>query len=177
MGRREEILEAGLAIVKEGGIEALHARSVAARVGINHAAVHYYFARRTDLILGVSAAALEQFSQLRASLLEQHHTRWEAHLMLVEALAEDETFIQVLCMLFGAAKRDAACGAEFLRLVREWVFTLRLDTRGYENSTSPFVDPDLLVSTFIGLLMLSVTTCPPFSLRPKLIEMVSSMRE
>lgn len=61
MDRREEILKAAYDLLGERGIEDLHARSVAAKVGVNHALIHYYFAKREDLLLAIANYLKQRF--------------------------------------------------------------------------------------------------------------------
>ncbi|HMS56056.1 MAG TPA: helix-turn-helix domain-containing protein, partial [Fimbriimonadaceae bacterium] len=68
--RRGQILDTSFEIVHEHGLEGLHARTVAARIGINHAAVHYYFPKREDLILALCERLGKRLSDDRATALE-----------------------------------------------------------------------------------------------------------
>ncbi len=79
--KRELALEAAYDIVAEEGLEGLHARSVAARIGVNHAAVHYYFKKRSDLLLALADFALAKFARDREAVLEDAGSdRLKAHL-------------------------------------------------------------------------------------------------
>lgn len=59
--RREEMLRIAFDILATDGLEGLHARTLAARMGVNHATVHYYFPTRSDLLRAVWASAESQF--------------------------------------------------------------------------------------------------------------------
>lgn len=56
--RRAQILAAAEALVREGGIEALSVRSVAARTGIGASTLRYYFPSQRDLNEAVAARLL-----------------------------------------------------------------------------------------------------------------------
>jgi AcrR family transcriptional regulator len=59
--RRRSLVQAAYDLIAEGGFEQLRTRSVAARAGVNIATLHYYFARKEDLIQGVVEYLLQQF--------------------------------------------------------------------------------------------------------------------
>lgn len=60
---RPQILESALAILSEEGLEGLHARSIAARLNINHASVHYYYKSRADLLTATASHAAATWSE------------------------------------------------------------------------------------------------------------------
>lgn len=59
--RRQSLVEAAYHQIAEGGFEQLRTRDIAARAGVNIATLHYYFARKEDLIQGVVEYLLHQF--------------------------------------------------------------------------------------------------------------------
>lgn len=59
--RRQALIEAAYHLIAQGGFERLRTREIAARVGVNIATLHYYFARKEDLIQGVVEYLLAQF--------------------------------------------------------------------------------------------------------------------
>jgi AcrR family transcriptional regulator len=59
--RRQSLVKAAFQLIAEGGFERLRTRDIAARVGVNIATLHYYFARKEDLIQGVVEYLLQQF--------------------------------------------------------------------------------------------------------------------
>ncbi|MDQ2886563.1 MAG: TetR/AcrR family transcriptional regulator [Chloroflexota bacterium] len=59
--RRRSLVQAAYHLIAEGGFEGLRTRSVAARAGVNIATLHYYFARKEDLIQSVVEYLLQQF--------------------------------------------------------------------------------------------------------------------
>jgi AcrR family transcriptional regulator len=59
--RRQSLVEAAYHLIAQGGFEQLRTREIAARAGVNIATLHYYFARKEDLIAGVVEYLLRQF--------------------------------------------------------------------------------------------------------------------
>lgn len=59
--RRQSLIQAAYHLIAEGGFERLRTRDVAARAGVNIATLHYYFARKEDLIQGVIEYLLQFF--------------------------------------------------------------------------------------------------------------------
>lgn len=59
--RRQSLVLAAYHLIAEGGFERLRTRDVAARAGVNIATLHYYFARKEDLIQGVIEYLLQFF--------------------------------------------------------------------------------------------------------------------
>jgi AcrR family transcriptional regulator len=54
------LIEAGLAIVEESGIEALSLRAVARRAKVSHTAPYHHFAGKSELLAAVAAAGFDQ---------------------------------------------------------------------------------------------------------------------
>jgi AcrR family transcriptional regulator len=59
--RRRSLVQAAYHLIAEGGFEGLRTREIAARAGVNIATLHYYFARKEDLIQSVVEYLLRQF--------------------------------------------------------------------------------------------------------------------
>ncbi len=59
--RRRSLVEAAYHLIAERGFERLRTRDIAARAGVNIATLHYYFARKEDLIQAVVEYLLKQF--------------------------------------------------------------------------------------------------------------------
>src|SRR5437016_5347242 len=123
MDRKTEILEAAYLIVAEEGNEGLHARSVAARIGINHAAVHYYFPKRADLLLGLCEFVLKRFADDRSAKQELFADRVESHIAHVAGYChESHGFLRNWISIFMASSTDQNLRAELVRHLREWAF-------------------------------------------------------
>ncbi len=59
--RRRSLVQAAYHLLAEGGFERLRTRNIAARAGVNIATLHYYFARKEDIIRSVVEYLLQQF--------------------------------------------------------------------------------------------------------------------
>ena len=59
--RRRSLVQAAFHLIAEGGFEQLRTRDIAARAGVNIATLHYYFARKEDIIQSVVEYLLRQF--------------------------------------------------------------------------------------------------------------------
>ncbi|MBA3943926.1 MAG: TetR/AcrR family transcriptional regulator [Herpetosiphonaceae bacterium] len=68
-GRRHELARATVSMIAERGLEGLRTRDVAARVGLNIATLHYYFATKADLIAGAVEYIVEQSRHVHAPLV------------------------------------------------------------------------------------------------------------
>jgi TetR/AcrR family transcriptional regulator, regulator of cefoperazone and chloramphenicol sensitivity len=64
--RRDSLVRAAFACLAAGGFEGLRTRSVADRVGVNIATLHYYFPTKEALIGGVTDYLASQFITLHA---------------------------------------------------------------------------------------------------------------
>lgn len=106
LSKREQILLVSYEILGKSGLENLHARTVAAELKMNHAAVHYYFKTREDLLVALVGYAQKRFeSDLDrvTSALTSASKRLEAHIALYEAYARPQSrYFRVLSSLFVA---------------------------------------------------------------------------
>jgi len=64
--RRQNLVRAATALIAERGFEGLRTREVAARVGVNIATLHYYFATKEALVSGVADYISDQFRTTHA---------------------------------------------------------------------------------------------------------------
>jgi AcrR family transcriptional regulator len=167
--RKGQILAAAYEIVGEDGLEGLHARSVAAKVGINHAAVHYYFATRNDLLVALAEYTLVRFSADRDKLIANTTdpaTRIEAHLAQAEAYCKTKSrFVKNWTSLFVAAIADEKIRKILADQLLDWTKTVKSDVESggqQVKKSSPFVNPELLVGSLLGLLLLCHTMGPKF---------------
>jgi len=60
---RKDLVEAGISILRDKGIEGLSLRECAARAGVSHAAPAYHFKNLTGLYTAISARGFELFSE------------------------------------------------------------------------------------------------------------------
>jgi len=164
--RKEQILAAAYEIVGLEGLEGLHARSVAAKVGINHAAVHYYYPKRLDLLAAVTSYAMTRFMRDRDKLLSGANNpgpKLEAHLALAEVYCKPNSrFLKNWVSFFVAAITEESLRNTLSDHLKDWASTMKTDIEsgsktGVVRRASPFVNPELLLASLIGLMLMSQT--------------------
>lgn len=156
MARRDEILQASFEILGGEGLEALHARTVAAKLDINHATVHYYFPRRPDLLVGAAEYAVAQLIKDRASLGDPISPRdaIENELALTEAYAKPGSRMGRAVMALAAARHEVPALTPHLE---KWMGLFEASlAEALPNAklrkSSPFADPSLLAATLFGIV-------------------------
>ena len=160
MGRKEQILKAAYEIVGRAGIEGLHARTVAADIGINHAAVHYYFRTRSDLIAALVDYTLLRFEQDRERLLLKAKTKQEridAIIAQARAYARPESrFAKNWASFFVASIADPTLKAKLVQGIQEWIEGLsgELDAVGRRDQ-DPILSAEVMAATLIGIVVMS----------------------
>jgi AcrR family transcriptional regulator len=60
---RAALIEAGLAIVERGGVQALSLRAVARQAAVSHSAPYHHFAGKSELLAAVAAAGFDRLVQ------------------------------------------------------------------------------------------------------------------
>lgn len=123
--RRQSLVEAAYHLIAEGGFEQLRTRDIAARAGVNIATLHYYFARKEDLIQGVVEYLLSQFMtaylpgssfEMRTPLEQIQGELAEMHYLLQK---KPEMFI-VMNELVLRSLHDSAIRAHITWLEKGW---------------------------------------------------------
>lgn len=145
------------------GLESVHARTVAAQMGVNHATVHYYYRTRTELL-----AALTEYlgKQLERDLERASHgveagiDALEAELAVVEAYAGPESrWFKVLCALLTASGTMPALGPGVQGVVLAWRDNLKNRLAACSptelDRKSPLARADLLAAALLGLVALA----------------------
>ncbi len=164
MDRREQILSTAYERLGREGLEALHARSVAGDIGINHAAIHYYFPTRKDLILALIDYALERFEHDRAAALAQaggDAEAVEAEIALYDAYASDRSrFFRVWVSFYVAAMADAVIMSRLRTLNDRWEQAFlessdRAKAAGVHVVDSGIGGPRRFIATALGLALLA----------------------
>ncbi len=156
MARRDEILQAAFEILGGEGLEALHARTVAAKLKINHATVHYYFPQRPDLLVGAAEFAVAQLAKDRASLgpPESPREAIENELALTEAYAKPGSRMGRAVMALAAARHETPSLAPHLEQwmgLFESALAEALPNAKLRKST-PYADASLLAATLFGIV-------------------------
>lgn len=182
--RKAQMLEAAYEILGQEGLEGLHARSVAARVGVNHAAVHYYFPRRLDLIDAVIDYAVDRFHddvrnfRAKASGPAQH---LETDLALFEAYCRPTSrFFRVWASLFVAGQAEPTIRAKLEEFSSAWTATLEQSLNlahaaGRLNEASDYADAELLATTVLGLGLRAQVGSKPADAGPRFDRLAESL--
>lgn len=154
--RREQILEKAYDMLGEGGLESVHARTVGSALGINHATVHYYFRRRTDLLVGVADFALRRLKADREALGAARSPQGaiENELALAEAYARPNSrMARVILGLLAAASMNpelkAAVGQLWTELGRPGSEAI---SKAKVRRSSPYHHNDLWTATLFGVM-------------------------
>ena len=114
--RRKEILEAGLALLREQGLAGLTQPRVAAKVGLRQSHLTYYYPTRTDLLAAVGRVAMEsQIGAVRA-LFSGISSSEQAADRIASLLVRHENS-RVLSALAQAADQEPAVRAVFNELL------------------------------------------------------------
>lgn len=111
-GLRAALVEAGLAILEEGGLEALTLRAIAGRVGVSHAAPRRHFASLRDLQGAIAAEGFRRHAAMMREGVGPGATREErlwAALRGYAAFAERHPALYAL--MFSAHRADHASPA------------------------------------------------------------------
>lgn len=125
------MLLAAYEIVGKKGLEALHARTVAQVVQVNHATVHYYFPKRVDLLVGLCQALENRYDQDLRHVSQQAKSardRIEARAVLFEAYCRPSSrFIKVFNALTVAAVEQPLVNEALNGMLTKWLNDLRTD--------------------------------------------------
>lgn len=156
MNRREQIVRAAYEIAGREGLEAVHARTVAQAVGVNHAAVHYYFPKRCDLLLALLEGLRQRLEEDRTkvgALDGSDEDQLEGELALVEAYCRPESrFLKVLASLFVASIEMEELRAPLTDFLTSWRDRLAklLSSRARKRG-SLASNPTFVLACFLGM--------------------------
>ena len=155
-GRRDEIVEAAYNLMGTQGLEAVHARTVASQLEINHATVHYYFPKRDDLLSGIAGYAALRMAKDRAAIGEPKDGREgiENELALAEAYCRSTSrFAKVLIGLVAASIDSPKVRAPLNTLWTEWTSILaELTKKAGLRRSSSYNDPEVFAAQLFGLM-------------------------
>jgi AcrR family transcriptional regulator len=154
--RREKILEAGFALLREQGLAGLTQPRVAAKTGLRQSHLTYYYPTRADLVAAVARVAMEaQLGAVRAlfngiSSAEQGADR-------IAAVTVRHENSRVLAALNQAADQEPAVRGVFNELLGGFVAEIgtlleKLKLRPDEARI------DLLHALFVGLSVIDLAT-------------------
>lgn len=181
--RKEQILASAYEIAGNRGLENLHARTIAADIGINHAAVHYHFKTRSDLLVALTGYAGKRFKgdlERVAGNRPTHTQTLEAHIALYEAYARPASrFFRVMASLFVASTSEPAIKDELAKVNLAQLELLRRDldaalADGGVNGQSPYAQAESLMAYLMGLCYRSQLT-PGMDPTPMIDQLFTSL--
>lgn len=157
--RRQSLIQAAYHLIAERGFEQLRTRDVAARAGVNIATLHYYFARKEDLIQGVVEYLLKQFmlAHLPDSSFEMNNPLEQIRAELAEMytlLHEQPDVFIVMNELALRSRHDPMIHASLQWLNQGWhTYFEQILRQGKEQHLfRPELDPERAAAWLILLL-------------------------
>jgi len=159
--RRQDILEAGLAILREQGLAGLTQPRVAAQTGLRQSHLTYYYPTRADLLAAVAGAAVDaQLAAAKSVLSKASSPEAAAKRIAAVVVRHDNT--RVFAALNQAADREPAVRAIFNGLLDGFAAELGsfLGKLGHQPSEARI---DLLHALFVGLSIIDLATNRPNS--------------
>lgn len=135
---RASLLDAAEALVREEGYAAATARRIAAKVGLKHQVIFYYFGSQDDLLLAVFRRVADAYRQrLVAAMNTDHPVR-----ALWEIVSDpDETRFTLEFMALAnhneAVRAELAQSAEAARKLQTDALALHFEARGINPRLSP----------------------------------------
>ena len=154
--RRQAIVDAGLAVLREEGLAGFTQPNVAARAGLRQGNLTYYFATRVDLLTAVARTAIDlQLGGARA-MLKSVESLKEATAAMGAAVVRHEN-TRIFVALNQAADQEPALQALFKELREGFAqaiadFLKRLDLPATQSHV------DLLHAVFVGLSVIDLAT-------------------
>lgn len=152
--RKRELVDAAYALVVERGLSGLRTRDIAAKAGIHHATLHYYFATKEDVVQALADRIAEEFEGDRAHPdIDESPVRQQLKRMILNTdkllLAHPERF-QVIGELLLQASRDQATRNILMRNSRWKDRVCSLLQEGVRRGE---FRPDLDVTATAGVIM------------------------
>jgi AcrR family transcriptional regulator len=154
--RRDELIEAGLEILREEGLAGFSQARIAARVGLRQGHLTYYFPTRTTLLAAVARKAIDnQLASLGRMVASTASKKAAAKAITAATLNHRNT--RVLVALNQAADQEAEVRAVFNELTDGFVTELGklLKTLGLEAGEDRI---DMVHALFVGLSVIELAT-------------------
>jgi AcrR family transcriptional regulator len=151
---RKEILEAGLALLREHGLAALTQPKLAAKTGLRQSHLTYYYPTRLDLLIGVTRLAIEaQLAAVRSIVESASSMRKTASIMATATVQHENT--RVLAALNQIADQEPAVRDLFNELLGGFMAELQ---ELLKKLGLPADEPkvDLLHALFVGLSIIDL---------------------
>jgi AcrR family transcriptional regulator len=157
--RKQDILNASLAILREEGLAGLTQPRVAARAGVRQGHMTYYFPTRIDLLTAVARAAIEAQANAARSLLRGiSNIRQDVDQLASVVVRHENT--RLLAALNQAADQEPAVRKLFGELLKTFVTEIgaSLERLHIEASAARI---DLVHALFVGLSIIDLATGRP----------------
>jgi AcrR family transcriptional regulator len=154
--RRKQIIEAGLALLREEGLPGLTQPRIATRTGLRQSHLTYYYPTRSDLLTAVARAAMEIQAAYAKEMAAPFTTvEAAANAIATGTVRHDNT--RVLMALCQAAGHQPDVRAQFIELTGDFLHEVRalLKKLGLEASQS---NADVLHALFVGLSIINLAT-------------------
>jgi AcrR family transcriptional regulator len=157
--RRQTILEAGLAILREEGLAGFTQPKVAAKAGLRQGNLTYYFPTRTDLLGGVAEIAITRQLATARQMVTSVSSVAEAVDTIAAATVRHEN-TRLLVALNQAADAEPALGLLFNQLTDGFINQLGvlLTKLGLPSDNASI---DLIHGLFVGLSVIDLATSRP----------------
>ena len=154
--RERDIIEAGLALLREQGLASLTQPRVAERAGVRQSHITYYFPTRIDLVEAVARAAIDVQSNSAKSLLRGLKNSKEGADRISEVVARHEN-TRLLAALNQAADQEPRVQAAFRELLQVFVDEIG-DALERMNLQTDAARVDLIHALFVGLSIIDLAT-------------------
>jgi AcrR family transcriptional regulator len=154
--KRQQILDTGLAILREEGLPGFTQPRIAARSGLRQSHLTYYFPTRTALLAAVARQAVDiQLAAVAAMIGKIASPRSAAAAIASVVIRHENT--RVLVALNQAADQDSALRDLFNELTDGFLDQLRnmLDRFGMKADQATI---DLVHALFVGLSVIDLAT-------------------
>jgi AcrR family transcriptional regulator len=154
--RRKDILEAGLAILREQGLAGLTQPRVATRTGLRQSHLTYYYPTRADLLAAVARIAMEAQLGAARSLFKGVSSADQGADRIAAATVRHEN-TRVLAALNQAADQEPAVRAVFNELLDGFIAEFGTLVEKLKLTPSE-ASIDLLHALFVGLSVIDLAT-------------------
>ena len=157
--RRQQIIEAGLAILREEGLRGFTQPRIAARLGLRQSNITYYFPTISDLLTAVARAAVDVQLATAADLVANVTTP-EAAAEAIARMTTHHEVTRVLMALAQAADQEAGVRVLFNELTDGLAGEIRtlFDKLGVKEQLP---STDLFHALVVGLSVIELATGRP----------------
>lgn len=154
--REKDIIEAGLALLREHGLAGLTQPRVAERAGVRQSHITYYFPTRIDLLEAVARAAIEAQSNSASALLQGLKTSKEGVDRISDVVTRHE-ITRLLAALNQAADQEPRVQAAFGELQQVFIKEIG-DALNRMNFQADAARVDFIHAIFVGLSIIDLAT-------------------